>query len=127
MAIRNILRDDDPALSKKSRDVIDFDKRLHMLLNDMRETLIKADGLGLAAVQVGVLRRVALIVDTSIDAILPEDQIIELINPKIIGSSGKQTGIEGCLSVPGVYGTVSRPDFVKVSAQDRDGNTFEMW
>ena len=127
MAIRNILNGDDPALRKKSRVVTDYNKRLHILLDDMRETLLDVNGLGLAAPQVGVLRRVALVVDTSIDAESPEDQIIELINPEIVAKTGEQSGSEGCLSFPGVFGIVKRPDLVKVRAQDRYGNTFELW
>jgi len=126
MAIRNILHGDDPALRKKSRVVIDFNKRLHVLLDDMRETLIEANGLGLAAPQVGVLRRAALIVDTNIDTDSLEDQIIELVNPEIILNSGEQTGSEGCLSLPGVYAFVSRPEIVQVRAQDRHGKHFEI-
>ena len=126
MATRNILRGDDPALSKNSRVVIDFNRRLHILLDDMRETLVAANGLGLAAPQVGVLRRAVLIVDTNIETEDPDEQIIELINPEIIDCSGEQTGSEGCLSVPGVYGLVSRPDYVKVNAQDRFGKSFEL-
>jgi len=124
MAIRNILHGDDPALRKHSRAVTDFNKRLHVLLDDMRETLIEANGLGLAAPQVGVLRRAFLIVDLSIESEDPDDQIIELVNPEILEVSGEQTGSEGCLSIPGVYGLVSRPDEVKVRAQDRFGRTF---
>jgi peptide deformylase len=127
MAIRNILRDEDPSLKKTSRAVADFDKRLHQLLDDMRETLIEANGLGLAAPQVGVLRRVALIVDLNIETDLLEEQIIELVNPKITASSGTQSGSEGCLSIPGIYGIVTRPDLVKVKAQDRNGKPFEIW
>lgn len=126
MAIRNILKDNDPALLKKSRVVTDFNKRLHVLLDDMRETLIEANGLGLAAPQVGVLRRAVLIVDTGIETEDPDEQIIELVNPEIVAKSGEQTGSEGCLSVPGVYGIVKRPDLVKVRAQDRFGKTFEL-
>jgi len=126
MAIRNILHGDDPALRKHSRAVTDFNKRLHVLLDDMRETLIEANGLGLAAPQVGVLRRAVLIVDLSIESEDPEDQIIELVNPEIIEVSGEQTGSEGCLSIPGVYGLVSRPEEVKVRAQDRFGRTFAL-
>jgi len=126
MAIRNILRGDDPALKKNSRVVNDFNKRLHILLDDMRETLEDANGLGLAAPQVGVLRRAVLIVDTTIETDNLDEQIIELINPEIIDSSGEQNGSEGCLSVPGVYGLVSRPDYVKVVAQDRFGESFEL-
>jgi len=146
MATRNILSDGDKVLLKKSRIVTDFNKRLHILLDDMRETLIAANGLGLAAPQVGVLRRVALIVDTSIEYDKTDDisedpteeeieehrinqynkQTIELINPEIIKSEGEQTGREGCLSVPGVNAIVTRPNVVSLRAQDRDGNTFEL-
>ncbi|MCL2401790.1 MAG: peptide deformylase [Oscillospiraceae bacterium] len=127
MAIRNILRDEDPSLKKKSRAVTEFDKRLHQLLDDMRETLIEANGLGLAAPQVGVLRRAALIVDLNIETDLLDEQIIELVNPEITASSGTQSGSEGCLSVPGIYGIVTRPDLVKVKAQDRHGKPIEIW
>jgi peptide deformylase len=127
MAIRNILRSEDPALGKVSRVVTDFNKRLHVLLDDMRETLIEANGLGLAAPQVGVLRRAVLIVDTTIESESFEEQIIELINPEIIAKSGEQTGHEGCLSKPGVYGIVARPELVRVRAQDRHGGSFELW
>ena len=126
MAIRNILLGDDPALKKNSRVVVDFNKRLHVLLDDMRETLLDANGLGLAAPQVGVLRRAVLIVDTGIEAESPGEKIIELVNPETIGNTGEQTGSEGCLSVPGVYGIVTRPECVKVKAQDRYGNYFEL-
>ena len=146
MATRNILKDGDRGLEKKSRVVTDFNKRLHILLDDMRETLIEANGLGLAAPQVGVLRRVALVVDIKpkaessgeeIDELVDEtdienstenveEQIIELINPELISQDGEQTGSEGCLSVPGVYGIVTRPDTVKIRAQDRYGNSFEL-
>jgi peptide deformylase len=127
MAQRNILKEGDPTLTKKSRPVTDFNPRLHQLIDDMRETLLEADGVGLAAPQVGVLRRVVLVLDTNKTELPPEEQIIELINPEIIASSGEQVGPEGCLSVPGVYGIVKRPDFVKVKAQDRSGKPFEVW
>lgn len=127
MAIRNILDGNDPSLLKTSRLVTDFNKRLHVLLDDMRETLIDANGLGLAAPQVGVLRRAVLIVDTSIETEDAEEQIVELINPEIIAKSGEQSGSEGCLSIPGVYGLVKRPDLVRVKALDRYGNKFEIW
>ena len=126
MALRNIREDGDALLLKKSRPVTDFDRRLHILIDDMRETLINADGVGLAAPQVGVLRRLVLVMDTSKEELTPEEQIIELINPEIIKTSGSQEGPEGCLSVPGVYGLVKRPDYVKVRAQDRHGKTFEV-
>jgi len=142
MATRNILKDGEKGLTKKSRVVKDFNNRLHILLDDMRETLIEADGLGLAAPQVGVLRRVALIVDTGIGADEAKDadmekseeerlellnrQIIELVNPEIIKQEGEQSGSEGCLSVPGIYGLVTRPETVIFKAQDRYGKSFEM-
>ena len=126
MALRNIREEGDSLLHKKSRPVSDFDRRLHILLDDMRETLLAADGVGLAAPQVGVLRRLVLVMDTSKEELTPEEQIIELINPEIIKTSGSQEGPEGCLSVPGVYGLVKRPDYVKVRAQDRHGKTFEV-
>ena len=127
MAKRNILVDGDLALLKKSRVVTDFNRRLFELLDDMRETLIAANGVGLAAPQVGILRRVVLVVDTNKEELPYEEQIIELINPEIAASSGEQSGLEGCLSVPNVYGIVKRPDFVKVTAQDRFGEPFEVF
>ncbi len=126
MALRNIIHEGDPTLTKKSRQVTDFNARLHELIDDMRETLLNADGIGLAAPQVGVLRRVVLVMDTEKEDMTPEEQIIELINPEIIASSGEQDGPEGCLSIPGVYGIVKRPDMVKVRAQDRFGKSFEV-
>ena len=126
MAIRNILRGDDPALKKHSRVVTDFNRRLHVLLDDMRETLTEANGLGLAAPQVGVLRRAALIVDLNKETEEFDEQLIELVNPEIVENSGEQTGSEGCLSIPGLYGLVTRPENVKVKAQDRFGKPFEL-
>ena len=127
MALRNILRRGDPSLLKKSRLVTDFNERLHILLDDMRETLLDANGLGLAAPQVGVLRRVAIIVDMSIESEEMEERFIELINPVIIAKSGEQEGSEGCLSVPGLYGIVKRPALARVKAYDRYGKEFELW
>ena len=118
MALRNIVTVGDSVLTKVSRPVTKFDRRLHQLLDDMTETLVDAGGVGLAAPQVGILRRV-VVVDTG------EDGILELVNPEIIAQSGEQTGLEGCLSVPGEYGIVTRPNEVTVRAQDRDGNWFE--
>ena len=126
MAIRNILNDGDPSLLKKSRPVTDFNKRLHILLDDMRETLLDANGLGLAAPQVGVLRRVVLVVDLGIKTENPEEQVLELINPEFVKQEGEASGSEGCLSVPGVYGIVTRPAQVIVRAQDRYGKPFEL-
>ena len=127
MALRNILHDGDPLLLKKSRIVTDFNKRLHVLLDDMRETLINAAGLGLAAPQVGILRRAVLVVDMITEDGDPYDRIIELVNPEIIEETGEQCGQEGCLSIPGVYGIVRRPLELRVKAQDRYGETFDMW
>ncbi len=126
MALRNIREEGDSILLKKSRQVTDFNKRLHTLLDDMRETLLSADGVGLAAPQVGVLRRAIVVIDTNKEELPVEEQMIELINPEIIESDGEQTGQEGCLSVPGVYGIVTRPEHVIVRAQDRLGNFFEV-
>lgn len=124
MALRNILTQDEPALYKKCRPVTDFNPRLHQLLDDMAETLAAANGVGLAAPQVGVLRRAVLVLETNVPEGEPE-RVIELINPEIIESSGEQDGAEGCLSVPGEYGLVKRPMKVKVRAQDRYGKWFE--
>ena len=117
MGLRKILTDAEPALHKVCRPVENFDWRLHKLLKDMKDTLIDSNGVGLAAPQVGILRRVVL-VDTG-------EEILELINPTLIETDGEQTGAEGCLSVPGKYGLVKRPYYAKVRAQDRDGNWFE--
>ncbi len=127
MALRNIVTEGDPVLNKKCRAVTDFNTRLHQLIDDMRETILHADGVGLAAPQVGILRRVVLVLDTNKDDLPPEEQLIELINPEIVAQSGEQIGPEGCLSIPGVYGIVKRPDMVRVKAQDRNGKPFEVW
>ena len=117
MGLRKILTDKDPALHKVCKPVTSFDWRLHKLLEDMKDTLIDSGGVGLAAPQVGILRRVVL-VDTG-------EEILELINPELIETDGEQVGAEGCLSVPGKYGLVKRPYWAKVRAQDRDGDWFE--
>ena len=117
MGLRKILTDQDPALHKVCKPVEKFDWRLHKLLNDMADTLEEANGVGLAAPQVGILRRV-VIVDTG-------EEILELVNPTILETSGEQEGPEGCLSVPGKYGLVKRPYIAKVRAQDRYGEWFE--
>ena len=124
MALRNILTKEQPGLYKKCRPVTDFNSRLHQLLDDMRETLANANGVGLAAPQVGVLRRAVLVIEPTV----PEgesERVLELINPEIVESDGEQDGPEGCLSVPGEYGLVKRPMRVKVRAQDRNGQWFE--
>ena len=117
MGLRKILTDKDPALHKVCRPVEKFDGRLHKLLDDMAETLEQANGVGLAAPQIGILRRVVL-VDTG-------EEVLELINPTLLETSGEQCGAEGCLSVPGKYGLVKRPNYAKVRAQDRYGNWYE--
>ena len=119
MALRNIVKKGDPILTKKCRAVTDYNERLHVLIDDMRETLADADGAGLAAPQVGIMRRVCIVVGN-------DGEMIELINPEIIGSDGEQTGPEGCLSLPGKYGLVTRPYHVRVRANDRNGNVFEV-
>lgn len=125
MALRNILTKKEPALYKTSRPVTDFNGRLHQLLDDMTETLTEAGGVGLAAPQVGVLRRAVLVLETNVPE--GEDEyVIELINPEILEAEGEQEGAEGCLSVPGEYGIVKRPMHVKVRAQNRDGEWFEI-
>ena len=120
MGLRKILTDKDPALHKVCKPVTDFDEKLHKLLDDMNETLVDSGGVGLAAPQVGILRRVFL-VDVGLDG----NEIIEFINPEILETDGEQEGPEGCLSVPGKYGLVKRPYYVKVRAQDRYGDWFE--
>ncbi len=117
MALRRILSDKNPALHKICKPVENFDNKLFRLLDDMRETLLDSGGVGLAAPQVGILRRVVL-VDTG-------EEILELINPVLLETDGEQEGPEGCLSVEGKYGLVKRPYYAKVRAQDRNGNWFE--
>ena len=125
MATRRILPNVEPALHKKCRTVTNFDARLHTLLDDMRETLIHAGGVGLAAPQVGVLRRAIVVLETNVPE-GEEPKMLELINPEIVERSGEQYGPEGCLSLPGRWGLVSRPMEVRVKAQDRDGNEIEL-
>lgn len=108
-------------LAKKCRVVTSFDARLHTLLDDMRETLIESGGVGLAAPQIGVLRRVVVLLDINQE---PEE-MLELINPEVIEVNELQPTVEGCLSVPGKYGYVDRPTWAKIRAQDRNGNWFE--
>ncbi|MCC8128936.1 MAG: peptide deformylase [Clostridiales bacterium] len=117
--IREIVQKGDPVLNKVSHPVTRFDWKLHRLLDDMKETLIDSNGVGLAAPQVGILRRVVVVMNE-------EEHIHELINPVIVSSSGEQTGLEGCLSLPGQYGYVTRPMVVRVKAQDRNGEWFEV-
>lgn len=118
MGIRKIMTVKEPCLHKVCRPVEKFDGKLHKLLDDMKEPLLDANGVGLAAPQVGILRRV-VVVDTG-------EEMLELVNPELLETSGEQEGAEGCLSVPGKYGLVKRPMVAKVRAQDRDGNWFEV-
>ena len=118
MALRKIVTVGDPVLNKTCRPVTKFDDRLAMLIDDMIETMHEANGVGLAGPQVGVLRRV-VVVDTG-------EEDLELVNPEIVKTGEEtQTGLEGCLSVPGQYGVVTRPNFVVVRAQDRNGDWYE--
>ena len=117
MGLRRIHTDNEPALHKVCKEVTSFDWRLHKLLDDMKETLIDSNGVGLAAPQVGIIRRVVL-VDNG-------EEILELVNPELVETSSEQVGVEGCLSVPGKYGIVKRPMYAKVKAQDRFGNWYE--
>ena len=118
MGLRKIMTVKEPCLHKVCRPVEKFDGKLHRLLDDMKETLAEANGVGLAAPQVGILRRV-VVVDTG-------EEMLELVNPELLETSGEQVGSEGCLSVPGKYGIVKRPNYSKVRAYDRDGNEFEV-
>lgn len=120
MALRKIVKQGDECLQKKCRMVTEFNQRLHQLLDDMTETLEDASGAGLAAPQVGVLRRVCLVLDEE------NEKYLELVNPEIVSEEGEQTGLEGCLSVPGKWGIVTRPERVRVKAQDRNGSWFQL-
>ena len=117
MALRNIVKVGDDVLRKKCRPVTMIDPKIHQLLDDMAQTMHEANGVGLAAPQVGLLKRI-VVIDIG-------EGVIELINPEIIAQSGEQTGLEGCLSLPGKWGIVTRPNRVRVRAQDRDGKWFE--
>ncbi|MBR6571981.1 MAG: peptide deformylase [Clostridia bacterium] len=117
MAIRKIVELGDEKLRKQCKPVEKFDLRLRILLKDMADTMYKANGVGLAAPQVGILKRV-VVVDIG-------DGLIEMVNPEIIHSEGQQTGPEGCLSIPGRSGVVTRPNVVTVRYQDRDGEEYE--
>ena len=121
MAIRNIVKDGDEILTKKCRPVTKFDRKLHVLLDDMAETMHRANGVGLAAPQVGILRRVVVI-----DVTEDHSGLKEMVNPEILERSGSQTGREGCLSVPERQGIVTRPEKVKVRYQDRHGKAWEL-
>lgn len=118
MAIRELRFNGDEILRKVSRPVTDFNEKLWELLGDMADTMHKEQGVGLAAPQIGILRRV-VVIDVG-------EGVIELINPEIVKQKGSQIGSEGCLSFPGEYGTVKRPNKVRVKAQDRHGEVFQM-
>ena len=118
MALRKIVTVGDPILTKVCRPVTRFDQKLAILIEDMIETMHNANGVGLAGPQVGMLRRV-FVIDVG-------DGILEFINPEILETAGEQNGAEGCLSFPGEYGLVERPNYVKVRAQNRNGEWFEM-
>lgn len=120
MALLNIVKEGDDVLRKKSKPVAEITPKIITLLDDMRDTLIKADGCGLAAVQVGILRRIFIINDGDED----NPHIVEFINPELIKKEGHQEEAEGCLSVPGKYGITSRPMTVTAKATDRNGNEF---
>lgn len=117
--VREIVKKGDPVLTKRCHPVTKFDKRLGVLLDDMIETLQESGGVGLAAPQVGICRRVVVVINE-------EDEVLELVNPEIVETSGEQTGMEGCLSLPGEFGEVTRPMVVKVKAQRRTGEWFEV-
>ena len=117
--LRTIITEGDPVLNKVCHPVTKFDEKLWDLLEDMHETLAESHGVGLAAPQIGILRRVVLVING-------QDEVLELINPSIIHTEGEQEDLEGCLSVPGKWGVVKRPMTVRVRAQDRNGNWFEV-
>lgn len=119
MAIRNIVTEEDEILQKPCRKVEKFDRRLHQLVEDMKETLKAAQGAGLAAPQVGILRQICII-----DAVEGEEPLV-LINPEILSAEGEESGAEGCLSFPDQWALVSRPTKVTVRAQDEEGEWFE--
>ena len=118
MALRKIVVQGEECLTKVCRPVTEFNPHLHQLLDDMLETLEDANGAGLAAPQVGVLRRVCVVLDED------SEEYIELVNPEIVAQSGEQTGLEGCLSVPGKWGIVTRPDVVRVRGEGLTARAF---
>ena len=125
MALRTVLTDGNPALRKKCRPYDEFTPRLGELLDDLKETLVEENGVGLAAPQVGILRRACVVLETNV----PEEgqeYFVELVNPVLVSVDGEQEGNEGCLSFPGRFGVVCRPEHVVVRAQDRNGKTFEV-
>lgn len=119
MPLREIITKGDPVLNKKAHPVTRFDEKLAGLLDDMTQTLRDSGGVGLAAPQIGILRRVVIVIND-------RDETIELVNPEIVATEGEQDGFEGCLSVPGYWGRVKRPMRARVRAQDRRGEWFEV-
>ena len=119
MAVREIIKDPDPILYKKCHAVTKFDRKLASILEDMAQTMLAANGVGLAGPQIGFMRRVCVVLDT-----LDNDKIIEMVNPEVVETEGEQTGSEGCLSFPDKFGMVTRPRIVTVRAQDRNGEWF---
>jgi len=120
MAIRLIVKAPDPVLRERAKEVTKFNSSLHKLLNDMAETMYDAEGVGLAAPQIAILKRV-IVVDVG-----DENGLIEMVNPELIEQEGEQLGPEGCLSIPGQSGDVRRAQRIKVKGQDRDGKPFEI-
>lgn len=119
MAVREIIKDPDPILYKKCHPVTKFDRKLASILEDMAQTMLAENGVGLAGPQIGFMRRVCVVLDT-----LDNDKIIEMVNPEVVETEGEQTGSEGCLSFPNKFGMVTRPRIVTVRAQDRNGEWF---
>ena len=118
MAYRRVRTEEDEVLRKISKEVSEFDESLWTLLDDMADTMYEENGVGLAAPQIGILKRI-FVIDVG-------EGLIEFINPEILETSGEQFGEEGCLSVPNKYGDVRRPNYAKMRAQDRNGNYFEV-
>ncbi|WP_127534148.1 peptide deformylase [Paenibacillus kobensis] len=121
MSIRIIVKDPDPVLREVAKEVTKFTPNLHKLLKDMAETMYDAEGVGLAAPQIGISKRV-IVVDIGDE----ESGLIEMVNPVIVSSEGEQLGPEGCLSIPNLNGDVKRADLIKIAGQDRNGNPFEV-
>lgn len=119
MAVREIIKDPDPILYKKCHPVTKFDRKLACILEDMAQTMLAENGVGLAGPQIGFMRRVCVVLDT-----LDNNKIIEMVNPEVVETEGEQTDSEGCLSFPNKFGMVTRPRIVTVRAQDRNGEWF---
>lgn len=120
MAIRKILEKGDEVLNKRSKEITEFNAKLHEIIDDMVETMFEANGVGIAAPQIGLLKRVVIVLNVD------TEEVYELVNPEIISISGDQRGPEGCLSLPGIHGYVTRPMTVTVKAQNRFGEVVEI-